>query len=447
MPIATALVAPGPRPHPIVGHLPEFRQDRLGFFTACARQYGDHVALRFGWRPVLLLSHPDDIEVVLTNSRDFIKHWYLRMVNTLLGQGLLISEGDFWLRQRRLAQPAFHRKRIATYGEIMVAYAQRLIAAWQDGETRDVQQDMIRLTMEIVAKTLFDTEAGGEAEHVGAAMNFLLAAFDVRMSSLLPLPESWPTPTNVRLRRAVRQLDQIIYGFIQQRRISGEDRGDLLSMLLQAQDEDDGSRMTDQQLRDEALTLFLAGHETTALTMAWIWYLLSEHAPVEKELMEELGTVLGGRAPTVDDLPRLKYTQMIVYEALRLYPPAYVVGREAIRDYVINGLQVPAHTTVLMSQWVVQRDPRFFGNPEQFQPERWADGLIKRLAKYAYFPFGGGPRLCIGQSFALMEAVLLLATIAQQFRLTLVPGHQVTPSALFTLRPKDGLPVIVQRRS
>ncbi|HXV45023.1 MAG TPA: cytochrome P450, partial [Anaerolineae bacterium] len=242
--MTTALAVPGPQPHWLTGHLSEFREDRLAFFTACARQYGDRVALRLGWRPVLLLSHPDDIEAVLTNSRDFIKHWYLRMVNTLLGQGLLISEGDFWLRQRRLAQPAFHRKRIATYGEIMVAYAQRLIAAWQDGETRDVHPDMMRLTMEIVAKTLFDAETGGEAERVGAAIDFLLAAFDVRMSSLLPLPESLPTPTNIRLRRAVRQLDQIIYSFIQQRRTSGEDRGDLLSMLLQAQDEDDGSRMT-----------------------------------------------------------------------------------------------------------------------------------------------------------------------------------------------------------
>lgn len=444
--MTTALVVPGPRSHPITGHLSEFREDRLGFFTTCARQYGDRVALRLGWRPVWLLSHPDDIEAVLTNSRDFIKHWYLRLSATILGQGLLTSEGNFWLRQRRLAQPAFHRKRIATYGEIMVAYAQRLIAVWQDGDTRDVHQDMLRLTMEIVAKTLFDTETGGEAERVGVAIDFLLATFDVRMSSLIPLPESIPTPTNIRLRRAVRQLDQIIYGFIQQRRTSSEDRGDLLSMLLHAQDEDDGSRMTDRQVRDEALTIFLAGHETTALTMSWIWYLLSEHPPVEKQLMEELGTVLGDRAPTVDDLPRLKYTEMVVYEAMRLYPPAFVVGREAIHDCVINGLQVPAGTTVLMSQWVVQRDPRFFVNPEQFQPERWADGLAKRLPKYAYFPFGGGPRLCIGQSFALMEATLLLATIAPRFRLTLVPGHRVTPSALFTLRPKDGVRVTVQRR-
>jgi cytochrome P450 len=442
---ATAAVLPGPPALQIFRLLREFREDRLSFLANCARQYGDRVALRLGWRPAILLSHPDDIEVVVVNSRDFIKPWYLRN-STALGRGLIPSYGDFWLRQRRLMQPAFHRKRIATYGESMVAYAQRIAATWRDGETRDVHEDMMRVTMDVVIKTLFNAEPGDEAERVADALEFLFAASDDRMNSLLPLPESWPTPSNIKFNRAVREIDEIVYGFIRQRRSSADGQGDLLSMLLHARDESDGTGMTDQQLRDETVNLFLAGLDTTASALSWIWYLLSEHPAVEGRLIEELSAVLAGRAPTVDDVPQLKFTQMVIDEALRLYPPGFVMGREAIRDCAVNGLEVRAGTTLLVSQWVVHRDPRFFAEPDQFRPERWADGLAKRLPKYAYFPFGGGPHQCIGDTFALMELALVLPTIAQQFELKLVPGHPVTPSALFTLRPKEGVRMTIRRR-
>ncbi|MBI1880572.1 MAG: cytochrome P450, partial [Chloroflexi bacterium] len=382
-----------------------------------------------------------------TNSHDFIKHRFLRMTNMVLGNGLLTSEGSFWLRQRRLAQPAFHRQRIAAYGQVMAAYTQAMLDTWQPEEVRDVHHELMQLTMAIVAKTLFDAETGtSEAGQIGATIDTLLMLFESRLNSLLFLPDSFPTPTNLRLRFATRRLDRIIYRFIRQHRATGQDQGDLMSLLLQAQDADDGSRMTDRQVRDEVMTLFLAGHETTALTLSWVLYLLARHPDIEVRLLAEQQDVLGPRLPTMEDLPRLPYTEMVLTEALRLYPPAYVVGREALRDYTINGLTIPRGTTVLMSQWVVQRDERFFEAPEQFRPERWAGGLAKRLPRYAYFPFGGGPRLCIGQSFALMEATILLVTILQRFRLTLAPDHPVVPWTSFTLRPKHGIQVVLHRR-
>jgi cytochrome P450 len=277
-------------------------------------------------------------------------------------------------------------------------------------------------------------------------LQLLQANFIARFNSLLPPPIWLPTPNNLRLKRAVRRLDEILYGFIRQRRQSGVDRGDLLSLLLHARDEDDGSRMTDRQLRDEAMTLFLAGHETTALTLAWAWYLLAGHPEAEERLLAEAQEVLNGRPPTVADLPRLRYTEGVVLEALRLYPPAYVVGREAIDDCEIGGYRVPASTTLLMSQWVVHRDARHFEQPEAFRPERWAGDLAQRLPKYAYFPFGGGPRLCIGNTFAMMETVLVLATIAPRFRFTLLPEPAVVPWPTFTLRPKHGIPAVLTPR-
>ena len=437
----------GPKGHFLTGSLPEFSRDRLGFLTACAREYGDLVPFRLGPRPFMLLSHPDHVEYVLVaNNDNFRKHYLLRMNRLLLGNGLLTSEGDLWLRQRRLAQPAFHRQRIAAYGAVMVQYAERMLAAWRDGEGRDVHADMSRLTLEIVAKTLFDADVAGEAGQVGAALEVVLDTFIARMDSLLMLPEGVPTPTNLRRQRAVRQLDEIVYGIIARRRAGGEDRGDLLSMLLRARDEDDGGRMTDKQLRDEAMTLFLAGHETTAIALSWTWYLLARHPAVVAKLEAELDGTLGGRAPTVADLPRLPYAGMVVSEAMRLYPPAYAFGREAIGDCQIGGYRVAAGTTLIMSPWVLHRDRRFFDEPEAFDPDRWADDLAKRLPKYAYFPFGGGPRLCIGASFATMEATLLLATIARRSRLAIASDAPITPRPAITLRPKDGVRVVLRAR-
>jgi cytochrome P450 len=438
---------PGPPRRFLSGNLAEFRRNRLEFLTRCARDYGDVVSLRFGPRRILLVSHPDAIESVLvTNSRSFTKHFALRLNPLVLGKGLLTSEGDFWLRQRRLIQPAFQRSRIVAFGPIMVAYTQRLLAAWRPGETRDIVPEMMRLTMQIAAKTLFDAEVAEDARDVGVALQMLQENFIARFNSVVPPPLWLPTPANRRLKRAVARLDEILYGFIRQRRASGADRGDLLSLLLNARDEGDRTQMTDQQLRDEAMTLFLAGHETTALALSWTWVLLAGNPEVEARLAAEVAEVLGGRPATVEDVPRLRYTEAVVQEAMRLYPPAYVIGREAQTRCEVGGYPVPVGRTVLMSPWVVHRDPRFFERPADFAPERWSSKAAQDLPKYAYFPFGGGPRLCIGNTFAMLELVLVLATITQQFRFTVQPGYQPVPWPTFTLRPQRGVPAVLTRR-
>jgi cytochrome P450 len=445
--MAPAQLPPGPRGRFLIGHLPELRRDMLGFLSQLAREHGDCASFRLGLKRGVLINHPDLIEAVLvTESRHFIKHYITRLLRPTMGNGLLLSEGDFWLRQRRLVQPAFHRERIATYGDLMVSYAERMLERWQDGETRDVHVEMMRLTLEIVAKALFDADVAGKARDVGEALEVGMNNFLRRWKSIYPLPLWVPTPGNIRTRRAIRRLNDILYGIIQERRASGQDRGDLLSILLHAQDADDGSRMTDKQLRDEAMTLFLAGHETTANALAWTWYLLSEHPGVEAKLAAELQEVLGGRSPTVADLPRLRYTETVVTESMRLYPPVYAFGREVAEECVIGGYRLPVGLTVVMSQWVMHRDGRYFDNPDKFVPERWADGLAKRLPKFAYLPFGGGTRICIGNSFAMMEAVLVLATVAQKYRFTLAPGHPVEAHPTVTLRPRHGIKGVLSRR-
>jgi cytochrome P450 len=434
------MLPPGPQGHLFVGSLPEFRRDLLGFLTACARDYGDVVPVRVARRRLLVLSHPDLIEEVLTaRARHTTKTAILQMLRPVLGAGLLLSESDTWLRQRRLMQPAFHRQRIAGYGDVMAGYAERGMADWTDGQTRDVHADMMAITQGIVAKTLFDADVSDDAFDVGHALHVLMEDFSRRRMSLFALPRFVPTPARRRARAAVARLDRIVYEIIATRRARGEDRGDLLSILLAARDADDGSRMTDRQVRDEIMTLFLAGHETTAVALSWTWYLLAQHPEVEATLAAELGSVLGGRLPTVADLPQLRYAEMVVTESLRLYPPAYTLTRRVHEACEVGGHRVEPETTLVMSQWVVQRDARWFEAPSAFRPERWENDLAKRLPRYAYFPFGGGPRLCIGNTFAMMEATLLLATIAQRFRFALAPGEPVTPMLSVTLRPARGI--------
>ena len=372
----------GPKGHVLLGSLPEFRRDVLGFFAACARDYGDVVPIRVPRRRLVLLSHPDLIEEVLTaHARRTTKTALLQTLRTVLGDGLLLSEGDTWLRQRRLIQPAFHRQRIAAYGEVMAAFADRAMAHWKDGETRDVHADMMAVTQAIVAKTLFDADVSGGAWDVGQALHVLMEDFSRTRTRVFRLPTFVPTPTRLRTRRAVERLDRLVYGIIAARRASGEDRGDLLSLLLQAQDADDGSRMTDQQARDEIMTLFLAGHETTAVSLSWTWYLLAQHPEVEARLVEELRSVLGGRRPTVADLPRLRYTEMVVTESMRLYPPAYTITRRVVEPLTVGPHAIAPETVLVMSQWVVHRDPRWFDEPAAFQPDRWEHDLAKRLPR------------------------------------------------------------------
>jgi cytochrome P450 len=419
--------------------------DPLSYFTDLMRVYGDIVSLRVLNFRILLLNHPDHIEDVLVNHpRKFIKGRVLLANKRVFGRGLLTSEGDFWLRQRRLAQPAFHRARIAGYASTMVEYTERLLHEWQDGEERDIHKEMMRLTLQIVGKTLFDADVERDAQDIGKSMELVLE-LSANFRRTIFIPHWVPTPTNLRMERAIRQIEKVLYRMIAEKRASGCDSGDLLSMLLAAQDED-GSRMTDQQLRDEAITLFLAGHETTANTLSWTWWLLAQNPAVEAKLHAELRTVLAGRSPSLDDLPKLVYTNHIITESMRLYPPAWGTARTAIEDHEIAGYAVPKGSGVSFAQWTVHRDPRWYDAPEEFRPERWEGDLLKRIPRFAYFPFGGGPRQCIGNSFALMEAALTLATIAQQYRFRLVPGHPVVPLASITLRPRYGIRVVLESR-
>ncbi|PYU04503.1 MAG: cytochrome P450 [Acidobacteria bacterium] len=436
---------PGPVSRWWSGFFRQYSRDPLGYLTFLFRTYGDVVGLRYFRYRVTFISHPKDIEEVLVNqAKKFAKGRILRANKRLFGNGLLTSEGEFWLRQRRLAQPAFHRARVASYAETMVRYAERMLEAWRDGEERDIHQEMMRLTLQIVAKTLFDADVENDAREVGRALQVVMD-LNSNFRRLVMTPPWLPTRHNVRAFFAVRRLNKIIYRIIAERRASGRDTGDLLSMLLAAQDED-GSQMTDQQLRDEVITLFLAGHETTAIALSWTCWLLAQHPRAEAKLQSELNAVLGGRAPNVADLPRLSYLDRVLTESMRLYPPAWGMARLALDDVEIGGYHIPKGSGVSLAQWVVHRDPRWYDNPEEFRPERWENDLVKRLPRFAYFPFGGGPRMCIGNNFALMEAALLLGTIAQRFRLRIVPGHPVVPLPSITLRPRYGIRMTLEAR-
>jgi cytochrome P450 len=433
---------PGPKGGFFFGAGRDFRRDQLGFYESCAREYGDFVQTRMGPYRIFLVYHPDTIEELLVaRNRDFVKSPGVRLLRPLLGDGLLLSEGETWLRQRRLMQPAFHRQRVAGYGDVMAAFTERHVSGWKAGDTVDVHAEMMALTQAIVAKTLFDADVSGDAHEAIEAAKVLAEDFGARLQSFRVLPYWLPTPRNLRSRRAVRRLDEIVDRIIAERRASGEDRGDLLSMLVHAQDADDGTRMTARQLRDEVMTIFMAGHETTAVALSWTWYLLAQHPEADARLAEELREVLGGRTPTLADLPRLKLAEMVVTESMRLYPPAYGLGRQAARTTAIAGEPIAPGDIFIVPTWVVQRDPRWFEEPQAFRPERWAGDLAQKLPRFAYFPFGGGPRQCIGNSFALMEAILIVAAITQRFRLSLVPGPRVTPTPYVTLRPEPGIRV------
>ena len=445
--------------HAIIPARPEGLRPRsaaAGFHTRPARipderggSYGDISHFGFGSQSFFVLSHPDYIkDVLVTHNGNFMKGRGLQRAKRLLGEGLLTSENPLHRRQRRLAQPAFHKQRIASYGSLMVDYALRhQRERWQDGQTLDVSQEMMHLTLAIVGKTLFDTDTEREAEEVREAVSATLVSFTRLMMPFAELLDRLPLPSTRRFSQARARLDAIIYRMIDERRKSGADRGDLLSMLMMAQDEEgDGGAMTDEQLRDEAMTIFLAGHETTANALTWTWYLLSQHPEVETRLHEEVDAVLAGRPPTVEDLPRLRYTEMVLAEAMRLYPPAWVLGRRALKDYEVGGYRVPAGSIVIMSQYVMHRDERYFPDPLRFDPERWTPEAKEARPQFSYFPFGGGPRRCIGDGFAWMEGILVIATLAQSWRMRLVPGHPVELQPVVTLRPKHGMRMTLERR-
>jgi cytochrome P450 len=442
-----SVAAPGPKPS-VLGSLVYLPgRDPLAFFSNLARTYGDVVSYRMGGEQMFFVNDPQHIkDILVTNNKSFMKGRGLQRAKRILGEGLLTSEGAVHLRQRRLMQPAFHRDRIAAHGATMVAYADRMRSTWADGATLDIAREMNRLTLSIVGKTLFDADVESQAIEVGEALTGVMDTFWMMMLPFADVIERLPVPKLRRARMARVRLDAIIYRMIADRRASGRDHGDLLSMLLAAQDEDDGGVMTDQQVRDEAMTIFLAGHETTANALTWLWYLLGGAPDVEAKLHEEVGRVLGGRLPTLADVPSLPFIERVVTESMRLYPPAWIIGRRALVDYRVGDYVVPARSIIIMSPYVLQRDARYYAAPERFDPDRWTPEFRAGLPKFAYFPFGGGPRQCIGESFAWMELILLVATIAQRWRLRLVPGHPVVPQPLVTLRTKHGTRMSVVKR-
>ncbi|MBZ0280144.1 MAG: cytochrome P450 [Anaerolineae bacterium] len=442
--------APGPRPaNNIFSQISMFltmQRDIMGMFKQLKAKYGDIYTFKIGETYNYIISDPDAMhEVLVTNAKKFYKDRDMKDTRNglarFLGNGLLTSDGEFWKRQRRLAAPALHARRIESYAETMVNYTETMLNSWHSGAKLDISKEMSALTMRIVAKTLFDADVSDQIERVGKAMEAVQS-----LAGPPPVIPPWvPTPHEFRLRRAGQTLDDIIYGIIREWHKTGEDKGDLLSMLLLAETED-GERMTDQQARDETVTLFLAGHETTANSLNWTFMLLAQHPEVEAKLHAELDAVLAGRSPTLADLERLPYTEMVVKESMRLYPPAWIIGRQAIEDTEIAGWSVPKGSLVNLVIYLAHHEARWWPEPERFMPERFALENDANINKRAYIPFSSGPRVCIGNSFAMMEARLLLAAIASRYTLSLEPGQQVDMNPMITLNPKNGLPMTVRIR-
>ena len=442
-----ASIPPGPKRRPLLGIFREFRRQPAEFLERMAREYGDFVFIPLGPQNIYFVNHPDLIQdILVTRQALFKKSRMLERARVLLGEGLLTSEGEVHLRQRRLIQPAFHRERMAGYAAVMVERAAACREGMKSGEAFDMSVEMSRLTLAIVARTLFSANVDSEADEVGAALSTVLKMFEVILLPYSDWIEKLPLPPIRRFHRARALLDSIIFRIIAERRASGNpDMGDLLSLLLAARDED-GSVMTDQQLRDEALTLFVAGHETTAVAVTWAWYLLSQNPKAEARFHAELDQVLAGRLPSVEDLPRLPYTISVFAETLRLFPPAWGIGRRSLADLELGGYTIPGGSIVAMSPYVAHRDARWFPEPLAFRPERWLKEDAAR-PKFAYVPFGGGARVCIGERFAQTEGALLLATLGQKWRLRLEPGHRVETRPLITQRARYGIRMIAEPRS
>ena len=429
------------------GHLRSFRKRPTEFLTRLSK-LGDVSAFKIAGAQAFLINHPDLIrDLLVTNHAKFMKGRALQRAKGLLGEGLLTSEKEFHLRQRRMIQPSFHRARINEYAKAMIEFGTRMADEWQDGDVRDVDREMMRLTLWIVGKTLFSANVEDEAMQVGEAMTTIVSMFNFMVLPFSEILEKLPLPPIKKLKKARATLNEVIYKIINERRATGEDKGDLLSMLLMAQDEETGGAMTDEQVRDECLTLFLAGHETTANALTWTFYLLSQNPGAEAKFHRELDEVLGGKDITPEDYPRLKYTEQILAESLRLFPPAWTVGRLATEPHEFNGYKIPAKSLVLASPFVMQRDPRFWENADEFIPERWETLSIKEAGnKFIYFPFSKGVRNCIGEGFAWMEGVLLLAILGRKWKLSLMPEQKIALNPMITLRPKFGMRMRIEQR-
>ena len=441
-------VPPGPRGYWLLGDLPDFAGDLLGFVSRCARDYGDIVQLHLGATPAVLLNHPDHIEQVLvTRHNDFTKHrFFWRHVTRLFGNGLLTSTGSLWRRQHTLMAPAFRQEQLTLSVNDMLRCANRLFDVWRDGEERDIRADMTRLTIEIAAKVLFGVDLDNEVDSVSRAVDRGVEEVAKRFKRGLFIPDWIPTPGNRRYRATVRDLDATAANILAKRYAPDPDRTDLLSTLLQSRDVE-GGPLDARLLRDEIVTLLLAGHETTALALTWTLFLLSRHPQIAVSVEKEIDAVLGSeRQPGAADLGRLRFLGWVIIEAMRLFPPVYMLGREAVREVEIGGYRLPRGTICLMSQWVVQRDARFFPEPGTFKPERWRKASDPQRPRFAYFPFGGGPRICLGQPLAMLEAKLILATLCQRFRLAAGEGPEPRPFPSVTLRPDRTVRLRISRR-
>jgi cytochrome P450 len=452
-PLRAGKYPPGPRVNLLLAIIAQmfpkrFPFDPLDFNMTLARQFGDVGYYKVGPLRVYQLNHPDLARQILVEQPEkFLKARLIkRAFRPFAGNGLLTSDGALWRQQRKLMQPAFHHKRLAAYGDVMVDHSLSMVETWRSGEVREIGSEMTKLTLGIVVKTLFGAEVSSDADGIGPLMTAVLEASNQRINSAVQIPAWVPTPRNLRERRSLGRLDAILQDMIRTRRASSVEGDDLLAVLVSAVDDDDGTRMSDQQLRDEMMTLFLAGHETTANALTWTWYLLATHPDVENRLLAETERVLGGRTPAMADLPELPYSDMVVREAMRLFPPAPGFAREPIEDVNIGGYVVPKGSLVSVSTYALHRDARFFRDPEVFDPDRFAPGWEERIPRYAYLPFGGGPRVCIGNGFAMMEARLILTTVAQRYRLRLEPNQQIVPAQLVTVRPKHGIRMRIERR-
>jgi len=444
---------PGPRSFSPLGSAPAIARDTQAFALDMWQHYGDIVRFRLLFWPAYALYHPDHLKYVLQdNHRNYNKQFpMMKTVRPLFGNGLFTNDGASWLHQRRLMQPSFHHKRLAGFATLMTEATLAMLERWQgtDSQHLDIPVEMMRLTQRIVGLALFNLDLSNEVDTVGRTFMMLLPLLS--KYTFVPFPPLWvPTPRNRRLQAGLETLNTVVYRLISERRNRatdpGMDTGDLLSMLLAARDEETGEGMSDQQVRDEVMTLLLAGYETTSLALTWTWYLLSQYLEVEQRLHAELETVLGGQTPTVDHLGDLPYTRMVIQETLRLYPPAFGLTRHTIADDEIGGYAIPAQSIIFLTPYYTHRHPMFWEDPEQFDPERFTPERSVGRPRFAYAPFGGGPRQCIGNAFAMMEAQLVLATVAQRYLLRLVPGHPVEPQVLFTVRPRYGLPMMLHPR-
>lgn len=436
---------PGPRGLALLRLARTFRNAPLAALHELAG-YGDLVYFRFAWRHAYFVNWPDGIrDVLVTHADRHLKGLGLQRSKQLLGEGLVTSEGELHHRERRLIQPAFAKARLTAYGRIMADLALAARERWRDGEIVDMAREMMHLTMAIAAKTLFDAEVGSEADEVGRSLATIVAMFDPNPPFWVRLAEQMPySPRRRRFDAARERLDTVIYRMIAERRADPGDHDDLLARLLAAHDEQ--GKMSDAQLRDELMTLFLAGHETTASALSWALHLLSIHPEAMARLAAEVDEVLAGAAPTPEDLPRLPYTEGVFSEALRLYPPAFLLGRIVERGYELGGHEIPAGSVVFLSQHVMHRDPRFWPDPERFDPDRWRPEQKAERPRYAYFPFGAGLRQCMGDQFAWLEGTLVLAAIAQRWQVHAVAGSKVAPRAQFLLRPRNGVPLRLELR-